>query len=489
MVLVCSACPSEPADEVPSPPTRWQLAQRSRASATVAAATKPAVVQPAPAEAAGIPAKRWLKRPNILFITLDTLRYDATQLDPHSKNVTPNLAALSRRGVNFTNCYSTHDATPQSHASLFSGYLNNYGTNLDRAETAIPFQLRKLGYHSFAVVANGNLSPHSLPTMRSFESVVDLQDEWLGMSLAERMKLAPPLDARLALYDTPAIDWYRGALYGSDDNVLARLRQAWPKVKAPFFGFVNLIASHDPYTPDPALYRSGPAKEHKLRSTGPEALRTRALSAELNCPEEISDAARRAYITDRISAAGGRAWSVAVDVDPPSRQIFRMRYDGEVRELDRSVGRIFAMLRERHLLDSTIVVITSDHGESFGEADLMTHSFNDRGDRESTHHVPMLIVFPPSYGLHGITISEVCTIADVTPTLYDLLGVDANALWAMTQPGEYGHSLLASMKLKAPPVPVPVKAVAKGWQPVTPEQRKTTASEAEKRFRALGYIQ
>jgi arylsulfatase A-like enzyme len=72
-----------------------------------------------------------------------------------------------------------------------------------------------------------------------------------------------------------------------------------------------------------------------------------------------------------------------------------VRYDAEVRELDRAVARLIAALDRAKLRESTIVVLTSDHDESFGEAELLTHSFNDTGDLESTHRVPMLILLPP----------------------------------------------------------------------------------------------
>ncbi|HEY8132497.1 MAG TPA: sulfatase-like hydrolase/transferase, partial [Thermoanaerobaculia bacterium] len=57
------------------------------------------------------------RRPNILLIVIDTLRYSATSFPDASKNNTPVLASLATRGVVFTNAYSTHDFTPTSHFS------------------------------------------------------------------------------------------------------------------------------------------------------------------------------------------------------------------------------------------------------------------------------------------------------------------------------------------------------------------------------------
>ena len=71
-----------------------------------------------------------------------------------------------------------------------------------------------------------------------------------------------------------------------------------------------------------------------------------------------------------------------------------------------------------------MVIITSDHGESFGEADLITHMFHDCGDYESTHHVPMLILMPPSMRTSTRTVDRRVSIANLPATIYDLAGLD-----------------------------------------------------------------
>jgi len=71
-----------------------------------------------------------------------------------------------------------------------------------------------------------------------------------------------------------------------------------------------------------------------------------------------------------------------------------------------------------------VVIVTSDHGESFGEADLITHMFHDRGDFESTHHVPMLIVLPASARTSARVIDRRVSIASLAPTIYDFARID-----------------------------------------------------------------
>jgi membrane-anchored protein YejM (alkaline phosphatase superfamily) len=73
-------------------------------------------------------------RPNILLISLDTCRYDATSLYEKSDNFTPFLKKIKERGINFSNTYSTYDSTPESHFSLLTGYVQGLYTEIDRPE-------------------------------------------------------------------------------------------------------------------------------------------------------------------------------------------------------------------------------------------------------------------------------------------------------------------------------------------------------------------
>ena len=63
-------------------------------------------------------------RPNILLISLDTLRYDATGLAPQGSNRTPFLRQLAANGVEFTRSYSTFDSTRESHFSMLTGFVS-----------------------------------------------------------------------------------------------------------------------------------------------------------------------------------------------------------------------------------------------------------------------------------------------------------------------------------------------------------------------------
>jgi arylsulfatase A-like enzyme len=472
-LLLVATCGRQ--EDAPRPMSRREAFERRKAREGVQPVTVAAAPAPCPA------------KPNILIITLDTLRFDATSLAPNPTNRTPVLERLAASGVQFSRAYSTHDATPQSHASLFTGYVNVIGDpKLDRPEASIAHQLSRLGYQTFAVVANGNLSPKAFATTRPFDDDVNLDDLWLAMSDEKKAQLAPPLDARMSHYHSGSTDWYRMMVWASAEQILPRFERRIMRVRQPFLGFVNILDAHEPYLPDPRYY-SGEPLEKKLRAEPPPAPRLRKPSEELTNPDSIVDEKRRAMIKAKLALTNGRPWSLTYDLDDAALKIYRMRYDAEVREVDRAVGRMMEMLDRAKLRDSTIIIITADHGESFGEEHFLTHAFHDGGDLEATQRVPMLILFPPCYHIAPARIDTLCTIADVTPTLYEILGIDASKLWVRARPGEVGRSLLPLIHARANPQNTP--AQSESWKPVSPEESSKTNDEARKRLKALGYIQ
>lgn len=477
-LVILAACDARPQSGEKQPAVQLGNAPRGRTTARA-----PAPAERVPEE----PPVPRPKKPNIVIVVLDTLRFDATALDPRSRNPTPFLAALAASGVNFTHCYSTHDSTPPSHASLLSGFLNAYHTTLDQPDASIAHQFRMLGYHTFAVVANGNLSPKSFPMLIPFQDSVNIADLWINLTDAQKAEVSRSSDEVIRRFGGEPNDSYRQFFWSVAPRLLPRIGRRLARTAEPFLGFINLIDCHDPYIAGPRFYNV--RTERHLRKGQLAPPRFRKLSAELETPDSIADPVRREFVKKKIEQAQGRPWSVALDLSKTDLAIYRMRYEAAARQLSDAIASIFEMLEEDRLLGSTIVVITSDHGESFGEADLLTHSFNDEGDRESTHRVPMLMVFPPCYGLRGVAINVTCTIADVTPTLYDLVGIDATRIWRLAPPGEIGHSLLPLLETKFTPQPAIASPDPARWTPIPADERRRMEGEALRRLKSLGYIQ
>lgn len=412
---------------------------------------------------------------------MDTLRFDATSLDPASSNPTPRLRELASRGVNFTRCYSTHDSTPPSHFSMLTGLINGHQSPVDVPEISIVHQLKKRGYRTFGVAANGNLSPKFVRSFGAFGSFVNLAELWLELPEERKRGLTPKIDAKLQAYGHATDDWNRMMVFTSADLVMRYLRPRL-RERQPFFGFLNLLECHDPYLPSPRTYQPG----RDERSIAVPDLRNRQLPPELVDPKTVDDEKRKALLVSTIEKASGRAWSTTFDLDKEVIDVYKRRYRARVREADAAVGGIVDALAENGLLDSTILIVTSDHGEAFGEMNLITHSFVNNGDREVTNRVPLLIVFPPCSGVGQREVRELVTIADIPPTLYEVLGIDVAPIWKKTFPGNVGRSLLPLIQSERPK---PADPADLSGPALTDAVRRKQDAEAMKRFRSLGYIQ
>jgi arylsulfatase A-like enzyme/Flp pilus assembly protein TadD len=117
--------------------------------------------------------------------------------------------------------------------------------------------------------------------------------------------------------------------------------------------------------------------------------------------------------------------------DPPepfASRFARQPYLGEIAYTDQVVGRLTAWLRERGLMERTVIVLTADHGESLGDHGENAHAYFIYG---ATTHVPLIVRTP--WGRHGRSAAQVSSV-DIMPTVLDLVGLPP-------QPGIDGRSL------------------------------------------------
>lgn len=424
-------------------------------------------------------------KPNVLLITLDTLRYDQTGIGDDSTNQTPFLRKLAKDGVEFINSYSTYDSTPESHYSMMTGYTV-VAADGDKSDHSVSYQLQKLGYDTFGIAANGNLSQKSNQCLRGFRRYTCLYDEWEAMSPTQKAAHSVGNDRVIGRYGAPVNDFNRAKLYAGADLVIKRFAEETASATGPFFGFLNLMDSHDPYFPDPARYAADLQEKGIRPAHFASDLRTRALPPDRMDPSRMSEPKTRDLVEATLAKAQQRKWQATFDLDAGSLATYKKRYRAQVRELDDAVRRIFDILAERKLLESTIVIITSDHGESLGEQHLITHSFLNAGDREATHRVPLIMVFPARYGFRARSLSIPTTSADVAPTIFDIAGIDWLAMSNAALPGRYGKSLYPY--LTANLVMYSGTGPAAAERSLSKEERDESKRSAEARLRALGYL-
>ena len=143
--------------------------------------------------------------------------------------------------------------------------------------------------------------------------------------------------------------------------------------------------------------------------------------------EEVLSAARQ-----WLNSASAHPFFVFVHLYDAHQPYSHGSYDAEIAYVDNGIGRFLHWLANRQLLRDTLIVLTSDHGESLGEHGEDTHGYFIY---ESTMWVPLIFRWPAGAGDHPARVDEPASLIDVSPAILEFLGIAA--------PREFqGHSLL-----------------------------------------------
>ncbi|HEV8441086.1 MAG TPA: sulfatase [Methylomirabilota bacterium] len=370
-------------------------------------------------------------RPNIVLIVIDTLRADHLSCYGYPRQTSPWLDRIADTGVVYDNAMSAAAWTPPSHASIFTGaYPSRHG--VDRSHLVLgpdliplPEALRRHGYRTFGVSSNYWLSRetrfdrgfdhfvHSWQLVQTRGNArLERQHQKDGISLAASLDGWEQGHGWLhtcggmvnSLYERSTRS-LRRSLHLYDDgawrvnSVVGGWMREWKRLDTPFFAFVHYMEPHLRYAP-PGRYR----KLHVPRSVDERRL------ARVN-----QDSYR--YLT-------GRAPMGEEDF-----AILRGLYDGEISYVDARVGQLCAALRDQGLLDNTLLVITSDHGENLGEHGLMDHVYCVY---DTLLHVPLIIAGPSDFP-RGHRVTEVTQTPDLFPTMLTLAGIRDEDVWSQVQ--------------------------------------------------------
>ena len=317
--------------------------------------------------------------PNIMLIVMDTVRADHLSCYGYYRNTSPNLDAMAREGVIFTNAISPSPWTLPSHASMFTGlYPSQHGLNhrnfkLSPQATTLADVLRNIGYQTVGFSCNPWVGKAS-GLDQGFEEFYEI---WLPKDMPSIIRLGEKL---LRLVNTGEMD--KGAAQAN--LKIKKWLGRWDRSK-PFFIFVNYIEPHLGYYPPP------PYNELFL-----EVSREKAEGVN---QDPIAYMARKVEMTEE-------------DFD-----ILKSLYDGEIAYLDSRMGEIFSLMREMRILDETLLIITSDHGENIGDHNLMDHQLCLY---DSLIKVPLVIRYPKLIS-RGRTVSSPVQTVDILPTIFSIL--------------------------------------------------------------------
>ncbi|MEW5916524.1 MAG: sulfatase [Gemmatimonadota bacterium] len=345
--------------------------------------------------------------PNVLLLVLDTVRALSLSAYGYARPTTPTLAALAARGVRFDRAVSTAPWTLPTHATLFTGRYPHemsagWSVPLDGTFPTLAERLSSLGYATGGFAANLRYCSYEFGVTRGFgyyrDYDVSISEMWRSSLLTSTLGLW--MVQRLGGYSAPGRLWA--------DRMNERLvtwldNETLRDPKRPFFAFVNYYDAHGPYEPPAPFDTLFSGKEPPTRDSGSRDF-------------------TREEVLGLIDA-----------------------YDASIAYLDRELGILFDALQQRGLLENTIIIVTSDHGEEFNEHGQMNHG---NTLYFPSLHVPLIIAGRDIPRAVGIT--EPVTLRDVPATILDIVGAGPNVTLPGSSLARLWQTQVDSLKPAAP---------------------------------------
>jgi arylsulfatase A-like enzyme len=324
---------------------------------------------------------------NVLLLVIDSLRASSlSESGDPALPYTPFLERLARTSIRFTRAYATECWTLPAHCSMFTGLLPSEhgahfqtmgytGSRPTAAET-----LSSAGYHT-EIVTRNSIFDGSMPGVtRGFRKNATIFSSRSGLNpLSVMLAMTKPRFRRqirssgffhpLQRKSRAFVSNFARATVPADREALAYLLTAMRRCRderSPFFFFCNLYDVHAPYPPtDRSIFR--PLRDPR---TWPETARM---------PFVLPKLGAHAYLREDFS------------ISPTARRMLLGRYHSAIELIDAKLADFHAAADAAGLLDDTLLIVTADHGEAFGEHGLYLH---DASVHEENLHVPLMIRHP-----------------------------------------------------------------------------------------------
>lgn len=355
--------------------------------------------------------------PNIILIVCDTLGAKHMSLYGYERQTTPNLEKLVEEEgfIVYTKCFAPAPWTSPSHASLFTGlYPSEHGTNdynlfLDEKIYTLAEVLKHTGYITIGL-SNNYLISKDFGYDRGFDEFYELMslfprenfydivkkifypgEKWKKLwnlinnwSSFKKQKLIKFLLSKVFLKVRQPL--HNTTPYTQRTLKLARkIIEAFSRSEEKFFLFINLMQTHAEYNP-PKKFRNVFEPTKKILSYKNCLIKNYCGDKRLNVDQSI--------------------------------EYWKARYDEEVLFLDWILCSFYKELKELGLLKNTMVVITSDHGELFGEMGHLEHIFTTYN---SLIHIPLLIKFGDFFKNNFDVDERIVQLHDIFGTIIDII--------------------------------------------------------------------
>ena len=321
-------------------------------------------------------------KPNVLLVVMDTVRASNLSLYGYDRSTTPFLEQIGSQGAVFDKAMSTAPWTLKSHATMFTGLYpsqvpGGFEEVLRIKEPLLAEIFKEQGYLTGGFVANLLYTSYESGLTPGFIHYDDfhvslrqvLFHSWIAHTpVFRRLFLSRSLPMMARALFPPKLGFEGNSFHNTTferkpADQITNAFLAWQKTAGnrPFFAFLNYFDAHQPF----------------------ESLPPRART-----------------------------------FDSPDRKAVN-KYDAQIAYIDSEIGRMLDDLQRQGVLENTIVVITSDHGEQFGEHGLEEHA---NSLYLQLLHVPLVIRYPAKVP-KGLRVAEAVTLRDLAATIMDLAGL------------------------------------------------------------------
>jgi arylsulfatase A-like enzyme len=363
--------------------------------------------------------------PNIILISIDTLRADHLGCYGYEKNSSPHLDTLATQSFLFENHFAPSSLTKPSHVSMLTSLyplthsvLTNHET-LSFSEEIVPIAkiLKDNGFRTGAFTGGGSVSQ-----IDGFDRGFDIWSEghlvsghlpvvkdWLENNREEKFFLF------FHFYDVHAPYIFR---------------ENYKDMYHDLEGYVDLISLTEKILSADRLTLE---YFHSLTLQEKFSLLVTGLLQKLKRrPEEGVGAAARKEMFAMV-----HKWRQIPEYTKHI-ELLVDSYDAGIKYTDHYMGELFAFLKSLGLWENTLLVVTSDHGEEFMEHNMVTHGGHLY---DTLIHIPLIIKMPSSFGKTAKRITGLSDIVDLMPTILDVLNINFKGQMQ-------GQSLLPSMQGK-----------------------------------------
>jgi len=334
----------------------------------------------------GCGKRRHTKKPNIILITLDTTRADRLGCYGYRRRTSPNIDKLAEKSILYTRAIAPSSWTLPSHASLFTGkFTSSHGARYDPDGPLLLTNAIK-GPKSWDAYRARGLAQNEVTLAEmlrdtGYTTAAEVGGPWL--------KRVFGLNKGFDYYNDSQISTVNGRLANQvTASALNWLKRAREKE---FFLFLNYFDPHGPYNP-------------------PEAFALRFL------PKDMYFAGRK-----------------------PTPAESSALYDAEILYMDHYIGQFLQKLKDDNLYDNTLIIVTSDHGELFGEHGKFGHGHYLY---QEELHVPLLIKYPAGE-MSPKRMDLQLQLTDILPMICERVGIAIPGNIQGTSPSQIKHPIIA----------------------------------------------